>query len=99
MIVVYVSVKIRPGATSGFERMISEIQGEVRKMPGCVKMQWYSVPNDPERYITYGEFVTQEDFERYLNSASVKRINDELIPLLEVPPEFRHYQATILESS
>jgi quinol monooxygenase YgiN len=51
--------------------MISDIQGEVRKMPGCVKIEWYSVPNDPERYITYREFVTQEDFERYLNSASV----------------------------
>ena len=99
MIVVYVAVKIRQGTSSKFERILSEIQREVRKMPGCVKYEWYSVPNDPERYITYGEFLTQEDFENYLNSASVKRINDELIPLLEIPPEFKHYQATLLESS
>jgi hypothetical protein len=47
----------------------------------------------------YGEFDTKENFEKYLNSAAVRRIGDELMPLLETPPELKHYDATILETS
>jgi quinol monooxygenase YgiN len=99
MIVVYVSVKTKEKATSEFERIIREIQADVRKMAGCVKNEWYRLPDSPQRYVTYGEFDTKENFEKYLNSAAVKRIGDELIPLLEAPPEFKHYDATILETS
>jgi quinol monooxygenase YgiN len=86
-------------AATEFERIIREIQDEVREMAGCVKNEWYRVPDVPQRYVMYGEFATKEDFEVYLNSAIVKRIGDELMPLLDGPPEFKHYEATILESS
>lgn len=99
MIVVYVSVKTKENTVSEFERSLREIQGEVRKMAGCVKNEWYRVPDAPQRYVMYGEFDTKENFEKYLSSAIVKRIGAELIPLLEVPPEFKHYEATILETN
>lgn len=98
MIVAYVSVKTKENATNNFERTLREIQTDVRKMVGCVKNEWYRVPDSPQRYVIYGEFDTRENFEKYLDSAIVKRIGDELIPLLEAPPEFKHYEATILES-
>jgi quinol monooxygenase YgiN len=98
MIVVYVSVKTKENAASEFERTLREIQDNIRKMAGCVKNEWYRLPDFPQRYVMYGEFDTKENFEKYLNSAIVKRIGDELIPLLEAPPEFKHYEATILET-
>ncbi|MBE7549502.1 MAG: antibiotic biosynthesis monooxygenase [Anaerolineales bacterium] len=99
MIVVYVSVKTKENTVSEFERSLREIQGEVRQMAGCVKNEWYRVPDAPQRYVIYGEFDTKENFEKYLSSATVKRIGAELIPLLEAPPEFKHYEATILETN
>lgn len=99
MIVVYVGAKTKKNATSEFERIIDEIQREVHQMEGCVKNEWYRDHKSPQRYVMYGEFDTHENFERYLNSASVKRIGDELMPLLDAPPEFKHYDATILDSN
>jgi len=99
MIVAYVSVNTRENAASDFERIIREIQIEVRKMEGCVKNEWYHDPDAPRRYVMYGEFDTHEHFEKYLASPMVKRIGDELMPLLAAPPEFKHYSATILDGS
>jgi quinol monooxygenase YgiN len=99
MIVAYVSVKTKENVVGDFERTIREIVADVRQMTGCVKNEWYRVPDALGRYVFYGEFDSQENFEKYLNSAAVKRIGDELMPLLDAPPEFKHYQATILETS
>lgn len=99
MIVVYVAVRAKENAAGEFERIIREIQADIRMMPGCVKQEWYRAPDSPRRYLVYGEFDTQENFEKYLDSAAVKRIGDELMPLLEAPPDFRHYRATLLEES
>jgi len=99
MIVIYVSVQTKENTTGEFERIIREIQADVRQMTGCLKNEWYPVPDSPQRYVTYGEFDTQENFEKYLNSAVVKRIGAELMPLLAAPPEFKHYEAAILETS
>lgn len=99
MIVVYVSVKTKADMANEFERIIREIQDAVRKMAGCVKNEWYRVPDVAQRYVMYGEFASRMDFEAYLQSPIVKRIGDEVIPLLDAPPEFKHYEAVILESS
>ncbi|NJN92718.1 MAG: hypothetical protein HC875_00845 [Anaerolineales bacterium] len=99
MIVAYVSVKTKENAVNQFERTLREIQADVRQVAGCVKNEWFRVPDVPQRYVIYGEFDTRANFEKYLNSAIVKRIGDELMPLLEAPPEFKHYEAIILESS
>ena len=99
MIVVYVSVRTKESTFGDFEQILSEIQNEVRRMAGCIKNEWYRDPHTSRRYVMYGEFDTKKHFEHYLNSSLVKRIGDELLPLLDAPPEFKHYEATILESS
>ena len=53
MIIVYVSVKTKEHAANEFERLIREIQDDVRKMAGCVKNEWYRVPDVPQRYVMY----------------------------------------------
>jgi quinol monooxygenase YgiN len=99
MIVAYVSVKTKENMAGKFEETIREIVTTVRQMVGCVKNEWYRVPEMPQRYVFYGEFDSKENFEKYLQSDVVKRIGDELIPLLEAPPEFKHYEATVLETT
>lgn len=96
MIVAYVAVKTRDGEGSEFERIIGEIQAQVRQLAGCVKNEWFRDPETPQRYVMYGEFDTQAHFQDYLNSPLVQRIQNELIPLLAVPPEFKHYEASEL---
>lgn len=99
MIVVYVAVKTKADAAGTFERILSEIQADVRQMPGCVRNEWYPDPASPRRYVSYGEFDTLEHFEAYLRSPAVERIGAELLPLLEGPPDFRHYNAALIDGS
>jgi quinol monooxygenase YgiN len=99
MIVIHVSVKTKGNIGSEFERTLREVVDDAHRTAGCIKYEWYRVPDSPQEYVIYGEFDTKENFEKYLNSAVVKRIGEELIPLLNAPPAFQHYEATLLESS
>ena len=99
MIIIYGFVKTKANMNSKFVQTLCEIQNEIRKMEGCVRNEWYQVPGSLHRYVIYGEFDTKENFEKYLGSSAVKRIDNELIPLLDAPPEIKHYADTCLESS
>ncbi len=99
MVLIHVSVITREDTANIFESRLREIVTEARTTEGCVKYEWYHVSNSATRYVIYGEFDSEANFEAYLNSDVVKRIGKELIPLLEVKPEFKHYQANILKSS
>jgi quinol monooxygenase YgiN len=99
MIVAYVALQTKANASAEFERLITDIQAEVRQMEGCVKQEWYHHPESPQRYVAYGEFQTHAHFEAYMQSPSVTRIREELMPLLAGPPEFKHYDAVLLDGS
>ena len=99
MIIVYVAVKTKEDTTYEFEHIMREIQTDVRKMAGCIKNEWYRDREIPQRYVFYGEFDTDENFEKYLNSSAVERIGHDLIPLLDAPPEFKHYSATLIDGN
>lgn len=99
MVLIHVSVKTKGNMVSEFERTLRAVVDDAHKTAGCMKYEWYRVPDSSEAYIIYGEFDTKENFAQYLNSAVVKRIGVELMPLLEAPPTFKHYEATILEGS
>lgn len=96
MIVIHVSVQAKSGITSKFEHVLRGVVADARKTAGCLKYEWYRVPDRPQAYVAYGEFDSKEHFEQYLNSAVVKRIGAELIPLLAAPPAFKHFDATVL---
>jgi len=99
MILIHVSVKTKGNVVNEFVRTLREVVDDARKTAGCIKYEWYRVPDSPQRYVIYGEFDAKENFAKYLNSAVVKRIGAELIPLLDAPPAFKHYEAAILKSS
>jgi quinol monooxygenase YgiN len=99
MILIHVSVQTKEAMAGEFERILRQVVADARKTPGCAKYEWYRLSDAPEGYVIYAEFDSKENFEEYLNSAIVKRIGDELIPLLDALPEFKHYEATILEGN
>jgi len=99
MILIHVSVQTKKGVAGEFERTLREVVDDARKTAGCLKYEWYRVPDSPQRYVILGEFDAKENFATYLSSAVVKRIGAELIPLLDAPPAFKHYEATILKGS
>jgi quinol monooxygenase YgiN len=97
MILIHISVQIKEDVTDHFEQTLREVVAEARKTAWCMKYEWYRGSDSPQAYVIYGEFDSRENFEKYLNSAVVKRIGAELIPLLAIPPAFKHYHATIFE--
>jgi len=99
MVIIHVSVQTKGNVVSEFERTLRAVVDDARQTAGCIKYEWYRVPDSSQEYVIYGEFDTKENFAQYLNSAVVKRIGAELMPLLEAPPTFEHYEAAILEES
>lgn len=99
MVLIYVSVKAKADTTDKFEKTLREIVDDARKTMGCTRYEWYRHPDSPQAYDVFGEFDTRDHFEGYLKSAVVKRIGAELMPLLEAPPQFKHYEAEVFKSS
>jgi quinol monooxygenase YgiN len=99
MILIHVSVKTKEDSITGFEHTLRDVVAGARQIAGCVKYEWYHAPDSHQGYVIYGEFDSKEHFETYLNSAVAQRIGAELMPLLAAKPEFKHYQATLLEGS
>jgi quinol monooxygenase YgiN len=97
MVLIHVSVTAKEDAVSMFEHTLCGVVDDARRTSGCEKYEWYRVPDSRQRYVIYGEFDSKEHFETYLNSAVVQRIGEELMPLLAAKPEFKHYEASILE--
>jgi len=98
MVLIHVSVTTKDEAVNKFEPTLRSVVADARQTAGCEKYEWYRVPDSGQGYVIYGEFDSKENFERYQKSSVVKRIGEELIPLLIARPVFKHYDATVLES-
>ena len=97
MILIHVSVQPKKGLSVDFEQVLNEIILEARQASGCRKYEWYRSLDTPSPYVIFGEFDTKDHFEQYLQSNVVKRIGQELIPLLETKPAFKHYEAEVFK--
>ena len=99
MIVVQVSVRAKPDNVERLEQLLRQVVTEARQLPGCVRYDWYRSPDaDGEKFV-YAEFDSDDAFARYRKGSVVKTIGEQLIPLLETRPSFKHFSATVLEQS
>ena len=99
MIVVQVSVRVKPENVERLEQLLRQVVGEARQSPGCLRYDWLRSPDvERERFI-YAEFASDEAFAQYRKGPVVKMIGEHLIPLLEARPTFKHFDATVLEQS
>ena len=105
MVLIHVTLQVKEDVANAldrlleFEKVLQRVINDARKMSGCLKYDWYRASGQFRQFIAYGEFDSQENFERYLDSDVFQRIGQELRPFLAAPPIFKHYEATILENS
>ena len=99
MIVVQVSVRAKPDSVDSLEQLLRQVATEARQLPGCVRYDWYRSPDAERDMFIYAEFASDEAFAQYRKGPVVKKIGEQLIPLLETRPSFKHFSATVLEQS
>ena len=97
MVVIQVSVKAKVESVERFEQVLREVVAEALIGPGCCRYEWYRAPDAEREVFIYGEFESEDVFAEYRKGPVVKRIGEQLIPLLERRPSFKHFRATVLE--
>lgn len=97
MIVVQVSVRAKPENVAQLEQKLRQIVAEARQLSGCLRYDWYRSPDAEREKFIYAEFDADEAFAQYRKGPIVKKIGEQLIPLLEGRPSFKHFSATVLE--
>lgn len=97
MIVVQVSVRAKREQADQLERILREVVGEARQLKGCMRYEWYRSPDLERGVFVYAEFDSEESFADYRRGPVVKKIGERLIPMLEAPPSFKHFSATVLQ--
>jgi quinol monooxygenase YgiN len=99
VIVALVSVRAKPGNVERLEQLLRQVVTEARQLPGCVRYDWYRSPDVEREMFVYAEFDSDEAFAQYRKGPVVKKIGEQLIPLVETRPSFKHFSATVLEQS
>lgn len=97
MVVIQVSVKAKPESVNRFEQVLRDVVAQARGEAGCSRYEWYHSPDAEREVFIYGEFESEEVFAEYRKGPVVKRIGQELIPLLKRRPSFKQFRATVLE--
>jgi quinol monooxygenase YgiN len=97
VIVVQVSVRSKPENVARLEQTLREVVAEARACSGCLSYGWYRSPDVEREVFVYAEFDTDDAFAHYRKGPVVKKIGEQVIPLLEGRPSFKHLGATVLE--
>jgi len=97
MMVIHVWVRAKAGEQERLETRLREIVADARALPGCTRYEWYRSPTDERDAFVIGAFESDESFARYRESSVVKRIVDQVVPLLEWRPAFEHLRATVFQ--
>jgi quinol monooxygenase YgiN len=97
VIVVLVSVRAKPENVTRLEELLGEVVAEARQLPGCLRYEWYRSPDVERERVVCVEFESDEAFAEYRKGPVVKKIGEQLMPLLEARPSFKHFSATVLE--
>jgi len=97
VIVVQVSVRRKPENVERLEQLLREVVGEARQAAGCLRYDWYRSPDAEFDRFIYAEFASDDAFAQYRNGPVVKKIGEQLMPLLDGRPSFKHLRATVLE--
>jgi quinol monooxygenase YgiN len=97
VILIQVSVRAKPENLERLQQTLRQVVAEARHSPGCLRYEWYRSPDVEREMFVYAEFDSDEAFAQYRKGPVVKRIGEQLIPLLEARPSFKHFNATILE--
>ena len=99
MVVIQVSARAKAESADRFEQILRQVVSEARGVAGCGRYEWYRSPDSEREVFIYGDFDSEDAFTQYRKGPVVKKIGEQLIPLLEARPAFKHFRATVLEQS
>jgi quinol monooxygenase YgiN len=97
VIVVQVSVRAKPEHAEQLEQILREVAAEARRLEGCTRYEWYRSPDVEGGLFVYAEFDSEEAFADYRRGPVVKKIGEQLIPMLETRPSYKHFSATVIQ--
>ena len=92
-----VLVRVKPESREQFIKNQIEIGKDFRQIKGCINFEFSSDLEDPNRFITYIEFDSEESYQRYRSSNIGHKINTMLFPLHDGMPSYRHFESKILD--
>ena len=72
MVVIHISATIKNGAEMNFEQRLRAVVAEAHQTHGCLKYEWYRVPDVSNHFIIYGEFDSEDNFHVYLKSPIIQ---------------------------
>ncbi len=78
-------------------KIYSNIVSLAKQEKGCLKYQWFVNPDNENNFIIYGEFDTKENFLLYRKSEIIQMIGQQLLPLVNGRPSFKHIRGEIFE--
>ena len=69
MIIRIVKLTLRPEETETFKHYFETVNDTIRNQPGCHLLQAWQDINQPHIFFTYSLWDSEEDLDRYRNSA------------------------------
>jgi quinol monooxygenase YgiN len=97
MIVLQVSMTAKDAHTTDLEGVLRDVVRAARQCRGCLRYEWFRMPENDRQYFAYGEFASADAFAEYRQGPVVRMIVETLMPLLESRPGFTHFRATVME--
>jgi len=91
-IIVIAAAKARPGKEKELERALREAAGPTRAQPGCVQFSLYRRADAPATIIGFERWASEEDHERHLKGAHIKKLVSAMGEILAEPPDIVAYQ-------
>ena len=79
-----------------FEVALQDVVAAARASEGCLRYEWFKVPENPRQFFIYGEFESEAAFDRYREGPVVKAIGETLLPLVTARPTFVHHRAVVM---
>lgn len=65
MIVLQGSMTAREAHAGDLEGVLRDVVGAARQCRGCLRYEWFQVPDSERRYFAYGEFSSADAFAEY----------------------------------
>ena len=91
MLIVTAKVKLQSGKAEEFIEAARAMQAKVLNDPGAVQYNLYRSTTDPDQFIFYERYESEEAFAYHLSTDHLKAFAVIIDPLMEVPGEFGNW--------
>jgi quinol monooxygenase YgiN len=87
MLIVTAKVRLKPGASEEFLEAFRVMRPQVMNDPGAIVYTLHRSTEDPDVFIFYEQYESQEAFDYHLSTGHFKVLAGRIDPLMAVPGE------------